>query len=100
MKKLIRSNVRIEVYPKVYGNYTKDKDISFNTSKNICKNIIDDIERHVDNIFSMKIVWDNNSVCSYCGNDWEQEWDNEEPMCCQKAIDEYHNNIGNSNEQK
>ena len=50
-------------------------------SKNGCKDIIEEIKRHVDGVSDMTIKYD--TVCVYCQRIWEKEWiEGEKPMCC------------------
>ena len=83
-KVLKQSNHRVEVFP-VTWRYRED---SHEDMKKECRSLIDQIERHVDGYSSMDTIWDTETVCSFCGYDWEVG-PGEEPLCCTKAADEW-----------
>lgn len=95
MKTIKKSNFRVEVYPRttVYG-------ITFADEKDICKEIEDDIKRHVDNVGGVYIVSDNDPVCASCGSRWREDGDTYNGGCCeadQEAEDARTANIQISN---
>lgn len=85
-----KSNYRVVIEPvtHIYGielrKETVDRDL---------KDIMEQVKRHVDNVHSVYIDYDKDEVCSHCGYSWEVDEETKEPLCCQKAIDEF-------NEQK
>lgn len=106
MKIRERNNFRVVIEPRYLGDYG-----SFRTNASMfyptqeaqeaeylkrCKAIEEQVNRHVDDIGSVNIEWDNDYKCSHCGHGWEVSEDDTDPefpkgtpMCCQKAIDEY-----------
>ena len=57
-------------------------------SRNECKDIQEQIKRHVDGVTDITITCD--TVCVYCNSIWEEEWnDGEKPMCCNKACEDW-----------
>ena len=49
-----------------------------------CERIRDEIKRHVDNLGSIAILYDDITVCEFCGEEWEDD-----PACCKQAMDEW-----------
>lgn len=85
MKKTIRDNYRIIVEPHLgYQLDSGDKNHNYNVS--ICEDIIEQIERHVDDVDYLTAEWDEQSHCTLCGNEWEEK--NGVPTCCKEAVDE------------
>ena len=77
MKKIHHTDHRIIVYPNMLYRDATDE-------QRICTQIMDEIQRHVDNIGSIEIVSEKEEKCSYCGYGWDEDI-NGEPMCCGKA---------------
>ena len=91
MKKHITENWRITITPDLFFDRT-------NKSRELrCKEIIEEIERHVDHVDEMFIECDEKVICEYCGYDWKEvteddKQENEEvglPLCCNKAQEEF-----------
>lgn len=53
-----------------------------------CEEIASQIRRHVDNVVSVQIEYDQEDVCSYCGSKWTEDSDTYNGGCC--AQDEEH----------
>jgi len=66
----------------------KDKKNPYASQQQTCKDMIKDIERHVDGIEDIYQTHDMRYECSYCGYEWEED-ENGCPVCCQKAIDDW-----------
>jgi hypothetical protein len=79
MKTIERSNFRVEVWPKtrVYG-------IKVDEEESVCKSMIDDIKRHVDNWQAVGVECDKTTVCSHCGSKWTEDGDDYNGGCCTK----------------
>ena len=83
MKKERKINFRVEVYP--YQTQHTQSDEQWMRE---CKEIVAQIERHVDNIgngrFSQKtsIIWDTEKYCEFCGYAWEEDSDTYNGGCC------------------
>ncbi len=85
MKKEVRSNFRAVVYP--YEN--KISTPTPDESRENCQKLRAEINRHVDEISDVHVVWDTSIECSFCGYGWEAALDeNGSPVCCDKAIEE------------
>ena len=81
MKKIIREEFRVEVYPDIrYMKLTEDR------IKSMCDDIALQIRRHVD-VGDVHVTCDTSIVCEYCGYGWELDEDGI-PACCDKAIEE------------
>jgi len=79
------SNHRVEVTP-VTWRYRED---SHEDMRKECRSLVEQINRHVDGAASSDIVWDTETVCSFCERDWEVDDKTGEPLCCTKAQDEW-----------
>ena len=77
MKKIIKCNYRVEVYPKtsIFG-ITLDKD-----NLDAVKDIEDQIKRHVDGIGETYINHDTEEICSFCGASWTEDGDRYNGCC-------------------
>lgn len=91
-----RKNIRVEVHARSAGDF----DIAtisgyYHTEVEellLCEQIADDIRRHVDNLPSrgdrgVRVVYETEQACSHCKREWEE--DENGPLCCQKAQDEW-----------
>lgn len=60
-----------------------------------CNEIIDAVNRHIDNVSAVYMDCDSRDVCSHCGCDWCEETVGEPdcpkgtPLCCDAAIAEF-----------
>lgn len=89
MSKIIKkSNYRVVVEPKthIYGIA-----LSEDAVKGDCREIVDQIKRHVDDVCRVDIEFDTEAVCSHCGYGWELDEETGAPVCCNKAVDEFNN---------
>ena len=92
---------RVIVWPRSLGNFgfvsMSDSMIEPDEEKRnkryleICKEIEDNIKRHIDNVDNIVITHDVDELCEHCGYAWEVDSDGI-PMCCDEAINE-HNNL-------
>ena len=53
------------------------------------KNIIHQINRHVDDIEDVRLKWDAIEICSFCESRWETREGEDEPLCCEEAQKEW-----------
>lgn len=92
-----RVDIRVEVYPDdwLISENEKEKRLIGRA-----ESIAASIRRHVDDISSVRVIWDTEETCSFCGYKWEtQEEDNFSdpelpgpkgmPLCCEEAITEF-----------
>ena len=79
MKKIQKTNYRVEIYPRtsVYG-------ITVAEEEDVCKAIVSDVKRHVNDVQTALIVCDNDPVCEHCGSRWTEDDDNYNGGCCKK----------------
>ena len=79
-KKITKENIRIEVCPKVYAKIltTAEQEIRD------CEAIIEQINRHVDDIAYCEVIWDTEITCEYCNYTWD-----ETESCCARAQEEF-----------
>jgi len=98
MKIIRKTNFRLLVEPKSLGDYgsIRVSDTFFNKNAESierqymsrCKEIADQIKRHVDDVRSVDIDYDTEAVCSHCGYSWEVEEDGT-PLCCNEAVKQF-----------
>lgn len=91
-----KDNFRIIVEPKRLGDYGffRTSDTHLRSQEQVekdyisrCKEIIEDITRHVDNVNDAYLEYDIIYTCSHCG--WGLNKDEiNNPQCCKAAIDE------------
>lgn len=96
-----RTNYRVEVRPRAASDFGIASISSVTRTEketiSICERIAADIRRHVDDLPSrwsdydrgVQVVWDNEPVCSHCGNAWTEKSDSYNGGCC--AEDEKNN---------
>ena len=97
MKITLKENYRVVVEPnRSYWNRGDLKELE-EDKRNTCESIVDDIKRHVDDIQSVDVEFDESEICEFCQRVWEI-WEEEsedggyikgEPVCCNKAMDEF-----------
>ena len=84
MKIVRRDNIHVVVEPDL--RYLRNPKESY--VDNICKTIVQQVRRHIDETGQVYIHWDSIEECEFCGYRWELD-ENGCPVCCQKAIDEW-----------
>lgn len=84
MKIIKKENFRVVVEPKthVYG-------IKLSYVEQDCNEMLEQIKRHVDNVARVYVDCDTEEVCSHCCYTWEVDPETKEPLCCNKAIEEF-----------
>ena len=77
MKAIKKSNFRVEVYPKttVYG-------ITVAEEEDVCKTMLADIKRHVNDVQTAYVASDSDPVCASCGSRWTEDGDTYNGGCC------------------
>ena len=93
VKKIVKSEFRVEVYPRSPGNFgfarisgiTRSDD----EAMSLCEDIKSQIRRHVDDVESVNVTWDSNPVCGFCGSDWSEDTDVHNGGCCAEDGDVY-----------
>ncbi len=58
------------------------------------KAVAEQIERHCDDYDTVGAVYDTVILCSHCGLEWEDTYDADGPMCCEKAQAEWEKETG------
>lgn len=100
MSKIIeKSNFRVTIEPKRLGDYGsvrvsdsmvyKTKEERENAYHERCKEIAEQIKRHVDNIGCVSVDYDIEETCSHCNLRWESDELTGKPLCCGAAIEEF-----------
>lgn len=90
MKVIKYSDPRVVVRPTRAGDYgfcsIGGIEHSFDYAMELCKEIEQQIARHVDNTGSryIEIEYDENPVCEHCGADWSEESNEYNGGCCAK----------------
>ena len=98
MKITLKENYRVVVEPnRSYWTRGDLKELE-EEKRNTCESIVDDIKRHVDDVNSVEVIFDESEICEFCQTEWEV-WEEEEfedggyikgePVCCNKAGDEF-----------
>jgi len=84
MKTIKNENVRVEIssQPKFFGVR------SFEDEMQICEQIRVEILRHVDNIGTIDVVYDEVASCEHCGRTWTESSNKFNGGCCDKDMDE------------
>lgn len=99
MKVVKRYNFRVEVTPRSYLYGFRQTEEHF---KEICESMVDEIQRHVNDVDYVETVWDESEHCSFCGYDWDEVeeenssdgWPKGMPLCCEEAqLDWVWNNL-------
>jgi hypothetical protein len=88
-----KTNFRVVVEPRALGNIgyisMSDRMACGNDLARIrreyeqrCEEIAQQIKRHVDNVASARVEYDEEPVCSHCGRDWTEESSAYNGGCC------------------
>ena len=95
-KKINKENIRVEVHP--VQSYLPENHINWadDVIKD-CKDIIEQIKRHIDNVNYVGVEYDTREICEFCKSEWEVNkgagaWGDlpiDIPVCCEKAQDEW-----------
>jgi hypothetical protein len=91
MAKVVKkSNYRLRVEPSVHAGWLRRKTAEeiAKEEKDLCVEMEEQIRRHVDNIGRIEVEYDEETVCSHCGYEWDVD-ENGVPSCCKEAINEY-----------
>lgn len=83
--KFLKRNPRIEITTIGWG---KDENAQVESSITYLKDIVKEIERHVDGVDSMHILTDDFLACEFCHHPWEVD-EEDMPLCCSRAQDEF-----------
>ncbi|WP_097933331.1 MULTISPECIES: hypothetical protein [unclassified Streptomyces] len=116
MKKTTREDFRIVITPRRLGDLgwmsISDRMASDNIERDTrerCEEIAEQVKRHVDNVGSVEVQFTEVHTCSHCSLTWEVLTAEEaadlrncqdehsvegEPVCCDKAIDEFRTERG------
>ena len=95
MKTTLKENYRVIVEPH-YSLYLRGEERE-DDARSTCESIVDEIKRHVDDIQSVDIIFDESEICEFCQTEWEvydQDFPEDDiikglPACCRKAQDEF-----------
>ena len=85
MKTISKDNIRVEVEPGLRGYSYGNDDEKIRD----CREIVEQIKRHVDSVASCGVVWDTVEICSFCGFEWDVDKKTGEPFCCTAAVEEW-----------
>jgi hypothetical protein len=84
MKKTIKENYRVEVYPDIWPANS-----SHSSYMSSLRDIRKSIERHIDDVSDIRDEFDTKEVCGFCGTEWGDAIDEDGiPWCCDEAIKE------------
>lgn len=96
-----KTNFRVVVYPRgladfgwmrssdgfIYGRGPEAAARIEKEYEGRCRDICDDIRRHVDSVGSTDVEFDQTPICEHCGSDWTEASDTYNGGCCQKDED-------------
>jgi hypothetical protein len=84
-----KTDFYVRVHPRIgpFPRGTRDSYIDV-VARGECERVRDSIARHVDNVEQVAVCYKTETVCSFCGRDWESE-DDECPVCCDVAVKEW-----------
>ena len=72
-----RLNFHVVVEPAVWlSTYAE-------TAERRCREIVASIKRHVDEVGSVAVQWDDNHTCEHCGESWTEKSHDYNGGCCQ-----------------
>jgi len=83
--KIVYGDIYVKVMPDAWMRLDDPKYVI-----NVCKTIMSDIERHVDNIAQNGVSFEveTHEECEHCKYKYEEDHEGM-PVCCQEAIDDY-----------
>ncbi len=95
MKITKRNNWRVVLEPQLPGNVADyviepDEDKRNEKYRRLCDDIVSDVRRHVNDVSNVFTECDTEEVCQHCGYKWEEDESSGEPLCCGKAVEEFH----------
>lgn len=97
-KKKIITEYYIKIEPKKLGNFgianVPDRYVSDNIMKDYyerCKDIVEQIKRHVDDIGWVGVMNESEEVCEFCGSTWTEGNSVHNGGCCDKDIEIMYN---------
>ena len=82
-----KENFRVVVEPRYVRGYTNDQsgyERWAHCSMNQCGEIASAIKRHVDDVNSVSVEFDQSDVCEHCGNAWTENSRDYNGGCCWK----------------
>lgn len=66
------------------SNWGRDSDIQ--QTRRTCEDIAQSVKRHVDDIGSVSVEYETESVCEFCGADWTEESATFNGCCCDEDM--------------
>lgn len=108
-KKTKHSNFRVVIEPELPFRWRfENQELYDGRCDDRCEEIKKQIKQHVDNVLYVSIEKDTTEICEYCQNEWEvatvddidvgepdeYTWIINEPMCCNKASNEWRDKHG------
>lgn len=79
-----RENFRVEVEPdtaRVYWFKRTPEELE-RKIQGLCEDLVAQIRRHVDNLGSINVRWDDEHTCSHCGYAWTEQSTTYNGGCC------------------
>lgn len=97
-KVITKDNFRVIIEPKGLGDYgsVRVSDSMFHKTpaerekayERRCKEIMEQVKRHVDEVQYVHIDYDAHEHCSFCGYVWDID-EQGVPLCCDEAVLEH-----------
>jgi hypothetical protein len=78
-----RESFHVVVEPKTHGYGVK----LYNENE-VCEQIVEQVSRHCDNVYSARVVCEREYACSFCGGPWTED-DGQCNECCDREIEEF-----------
>jgi len=96
-----KTNFRVEVVPRGLGDfgavrtsdsfiYGRGTEAEARIERDYiarCEEIVSDVKRHVDNVHSAYVQYDQDHVCEHCGSAWTEASNTYNGGCCAKDED-------------
>lgn len=90
MKITIKDNYRVEIIPigQEVTFITRTPERVEQLYKDVCKEMVEQVKRHIDNVADINMAFDITYYCSHCGREWDED-EKGVPACCDAAIQEF-----------
>jgi len=69
--------------------YMSDKQKAIAQKVRDAEHVVEQIKRHVDDVFDVEVVREYKGTCSHCGSRWTEDDPNYNGGCCHEDQDQY-----------
>jgi methionyl-tRNA synthetase len=77
----------VAIEPKQHYMHRWSEEDKLNDQKNVCKDMIQQINRHVDEVGYIDLIEEAEMVCEHCGSMWSERESSYNGGCCDKDIE-------------